>query len=468
MLEHEARAAVTAFMDDNEDLYHDLLENLRAAAETVKKKEGQEFVFSVYSRASKQGGSEFKSRMKLASKLMEKTGENPDFSMADIVDIVGLTVVVYYNDQIQRFIDLLLPEASRQLLQAENFGEGDNATITKVHRDHGYHATHLKFASKNPKLAGLRVELQVKTMLHDAWGAKMHELTYKPRGKLDPDLRVLMESMGDGLQAIERQSELLRDTIAKQWIPVQRLRTIARTKSIEGLLGHRQGSKEATGAIAAVMERIKAQASSLASCSPTNEILVEVTESIGALKDVDVDALVRLRLAVYVASLRSDTELTRLVDQAVATWLATEPEPLAAALETAFAYRQTNRLEQAIERLRSGLDAAPGAPSSTALYLELAECLIEVCFYADDTEQTKREVGLILSYIEPRIGMDGMPDQARFDFVSAASDIVLGTPSELDDGLAQAQIAKDALPDNFRSYCDVFIGYGWQRRLSIS
>lgn len=468
MLEREARATVTAFMDDNEANYRQLLHALRTAVEAAKLKLGAEVVFNIYSRSDKQSdGQEFKSRAKIASKLVEKSATNPGFTVADIADIAGLTVVVYYNDQIAKFIEALQEEMPHQLLQVELFEVDGHQSLTKVHRDRGYHATHLKLISGNPGLTGLKVELQIKTMLHDAWGAKMHELTYKPRGKLDSNLRVLMESMGDGLQGIEKQSELLRDTIAKQWIPVQRLRTEARAKLIEALLKGRKRDESDQAAIDAVLERVRAEASHLSNCAPADSRLLSITQEISALSAVGIDALTRLRLAVYVSSLRHDTPFARLVDQLILEWGRSQPDPTDLALGTAFAYRQTNRLELAIDHLRKALEPDPGADSSVPIFLELADYLLESCLYATDTKATKQEVEQILHYIEAQVGGDGMPSLARFNFMRAASDIVLGEPKELDDALSLAQQSKDEMPDEMKGYCDVYIGYGWQRKLTV-
>lgn len=81
----------------------------------------------------------------------------------------------------------------------------------------GYHAHHMVFLSDEAKHADLHCEVQVKTMLHDAWAAKTHDLNYKPQGQTDKRLSRMMQVFGDALEFIEVQSELLRHLIHERW-----------------------------------------------------------------------------------------------------------------------------------------------------------------------------------------------------------------------------------------------------------
>lgn len=63
--------------------------------------------------------------------------------------------------------------------------------------------------------AGPVCELQIKTLLHDAWGAKTHDLTYKPAGRIGAELLESFELLGTQLANLEIQSDTLRASIVK-------------------------------------------------------------------------------------------------------------------------------------------------------------------------------------------------------------------------------------------------------------
>jgi hypothetical protein len=54
-------------------------------------------------------------------------------------------------------------------------------------------------------------------MLHDVWGAKTHDLTYKPEAEFDSKLDKHMNILGDVLRLLDDQSEILKELIHDQW-----------------------------------------------------------------------------------------------------------------------------------------------------------------------------------------------------------------------------------------------------------
>src|SRR5688572_21789485 len=95
-------ATVRRFLQDNESRYRDLLECVRSACERAKADFGPEVVLRVYTRADKQGGL----ALKEAGKILEAVGENPTSdALRRVTDIIGVTVVVQYPDQIDPVLD---------------------------------------------------------------------------------------------------------------------------------------------------------------------------------------------------------------------------------------------------------------------------------------------------------------------------------------------------------------------------
>lgn len=174
--------------------------------DSIKQELGPNVVSRVYSRLDKQGGAQLKSSLKIAKKVMERRAEGLDFNPCDVTDIVGATIVVQYPDQINQVIGKL-----RERVNAD-----DITMKVEVIERPGYYATHVDLYSVLDFRAAY-CELQIKTMLHDSWSAKMHDLNYKPQGSLDNRLDRLMSSLGSTLQAIEVQSETLRNLIQERW-----------------------------------------------------------------------------------------------------------------------------------------------------------------------------------------------------------------------------------------------------------
>ena len=210
MTEHVLYEQAQNFIEANSKQYNILLKDVKKACEKVETIEKQN-VKSVYSRGSKQqSSSELKETWKLPKKLLKLRMESGARKVwKDLPDVIGVTVVVYYPDQIKPILQQIIDELDGQNIKPD--GE------IRIKTEFGYHAAHAVVVSKQIHHSGLRCEIQCKTMLHDAWATKMHDLTYKPMGYLEPRLQLLMEAFGDTLERVERQSQAIRDMIMEKW-----------------------------------------------------------------------------------------------------------------------------------------------------------------------------------------------------------------------------------------------------------
>jgi ppGpp synthetase/RelA/SpoT-type nucleotidyltranferase len=191
------KTAYLAFLKQMETLCHD-----------VKRELGADVVRTVYSRKDKQeNGEALKAYAKIAKALTAKRIDDPAAPIFEVDDIIGLTVVVLYPDQIELVRARLLehPGIYVDIMKDE--------PVVK----NGYHAHHIVVRSGDAVHADRRCEVQIKTMMHDAWAAKMHDLNYKPHGYTDRRLATMMGVFGDALQSIEKQSVLLRTLIHERW-----------------------------------------------------------------------------------------------------------------------------------------------------------------------------------------------------------------------------------------------------------
>ena len=116
-------------------------------------------------------------------------------------------------------------------------------------RSRGYYAHHYQLEvgdnSSLPRLKNARCELQIKTVLHDAWGAKTHDLTYKRAGALDARMNRQVEVLGDVLAGLDQQSELLRHIIEGRWALDERKARVAKSALLKKTLSDEDPSRQA-------------------------------------------------------------------------------------------------------------------------------------------------------------------------------------------------------------------------------
>lgn len=201
---------------------------VRTACEQVEAELGVGVVRSIYGRADKQhklnlSHKDLKSPEKIALALRRKNST----ALADIDDISGLTVVVHYSDQIDEVLRRVIERLKKHRIQPKH--------PPKIRKSGGYYATHVVFESDHTDHRKFCCELQAKTMLHDAWAAKTHDLTYKPQGRNDVRFNRMMDVFADALQAIEVQSETLRDVIEERWASERGWRNLLRRSLFEFL-----------------------------------------------------------------------------------------------------------------------------------------------------------------------------------------------------------------------------------------
>lgn len=148
--------------------YRQLPKRIDQLCQGVRHELGDEIVRGIYSRENKQGGNPFKTPTKIAKALTEKRLKDPDAPVTAIEDIIGLTIVVYYPDQ----IDAVLQRIEQKVrIDSTPWMERHKAVIRN-----GYHGHHITLISNGSADADMKCEVRSKTMMHDAWSAKMHDL----------------------------------------------------------------------------------------------------------------------------------------------------------------------------------------------------------------------------------------------------------------------------------------------------
>ena len=161
---------VRMFLAEKGPKYQVLVEQVRSVCETIAS-EQPETVRHIYGRDEKQEGARLaNASLKAPNKIAKKwlTNFKPEDAFSEVPDIAGLTAVIYDPHQITGFITVVANKLSSRRI---------NASTPKVKKSDGYYATHVVFTSRNIEHVGLKCELQVKTMLHEAWSSKTHDLS---------------------------------------------------------------------------------------------------------------------------------------------------------------------------------------------------------------------------------------------------------------------------------------------------
>ncbi|OAI84248.1 hypothetical protein AYO27_13475 [Rhizobium sp. GHKF11] len=178
-------------------------------------------VYKIYGRADKQGGDPLKNPRKVRLKFNDyfigkdkKAG-----SVWSVPDIIGFTIVVTYPSDISKVCTIIDQIIDSGRLKATDIGvvNSDTPIVSKYGRaivSGGYFACHYNVSMKRPGGAPI-CEIQIKTVLHDAWGAKSHDLTYKPSGRTSSDLIENFNLLGDVLANIDLQSDVIRRGIER-------------------------------------------------------------------------------------------------------------------------------------------------------------------------------------------------------------------------------------------------------------
>jgi ppGpp synthetase/RelA/SpoT-type nucleotidyltranferase len=461
---------VQAFKSTYEPQYRKLLAEVRAVFREIDEDaRARNKIKELYSRAKKQNGDEFKSVVKIAHKLEIWRARDPNTQIKDIHDIVGLTVVVFYADYIKQLIEIAIPMLGDKGLEPAA-GARENPSD---HRDFGYHATHLIIISKHPSHQDLQIEVQFKTMLHDAWGAKTHDLTYKPKGQLNPKIKRLMESLGDSLQAIEVQSENLRDMIAEQSSVDADRRRLVITQMAEGM--QRRLTSGSASDANRIFEKIKSNIDHLSKCRLDDSQMAQVRAEIDANKEtVSETGPAKYLLNVWLACIRLNDDLNHIAKlniSNVQTNIQKNHKRLSY-LWAAMLNYFIEDFERAIELTREGLRVDDTDEATREkLINNLCYFLVESCTEnPTDLAARKQEASGLLEKLRPdAVSKDLLP---AANFTRGFFEIMFGEREEqILKGIEQCEKAygpEDRKPDAFVSLLiDDCRRIGWRRILNL-
>lgn len=294
-------------------------------------------------------------------------------------DIVGFRIIVLFPSD----IDSVCAEVDQLVDSDRVYSFYFDATANAKSRvktrwgcpreERGYYACHYYLRLQNDMRQPI-VEVQIKTVLHDAWGYKTHDLTYKPHGRVDALVATHFNELGDSLARIDYQSDLLRQTINRS------LRVRERKRQNVQLFALEQAAwwscRDSSDALA-LFEKVKT-----VDKSNVNAVL-ELSRNITRLFDSGKRAACALAIFLALKTNRSvekfsardllsswDLEERDIYDQVLAK--ATSHIAMYAFSDAASA---VDRAEEALSHLRANLHALSGKPNLQRLENSLLSSL---------------------------------------------------------------------------------------------
>jgi hypothetical protein len=222
-------------------------------------------------------------------------------------------------------------------------------------KDYGYHAQHLVLSSQTPNLIGLKCEIQIKTLLHDAWHAKTHDLTYDPQGELGDEHKRIMESFGESIQALEIQSEMIRTLITQDWNEEEDLRHSARVHMTDWLENLSFSTDEITKRYVELLQCLLTQKEKFKNCSIANTELRKLISEIEQLRGLNGGLEAAWPLMLSAASIRRDNHLNYIAKDYLKDWLKTEEDPARKCFYLSFGYHSIGERHEAIREIEDFL-----------------------------------------------------------------------------------------------------------------
>jgi ppGpp synthetase/RelA/SpoT-type nucleotidyltranferase len=138
-------------------------------------------------------------------------------SLDDVTDLVGLRVITYFEDEVQRIGSLIEREFTvdpdlsidkREALNPDQFGYVSQHYICR------FNEARLKLA-EHRHCSGFIAEIQVRTILQHAWAEIEHDLGYKAPGQVARPIRRRFSRLAGLLELADAEFSRLRDDISQ-------------------------------------------------------------------------------------------------------------------------------------------------------------------------------------------------------------------------------------------------------------
>ena len=156
------------------------------------------------------------SRLKTFESILEKAVRygiddpinNIDVIRREILDIAGVRVVCNYEEDLHTMLNLLLRQEDIEMIRIKDYCNNP--------KESGYRSLHVVVAVPvylvNRKKI-VPVEVQFRSIAMDAWASLEHELRYKNKGKLSPEIENTLKESAEVLHEIDERLSRVRHSV---------------------------------------------------------------------------------------------------------------------------------------------------------------------------------------------------------------------------------------------------------------
>lgn len=218
MIDAEVAAYIRERGDEYMKFHTDVLQDLYRFKDRSSLSQS---IYRIYSRADKQiGGRILKSEEGIAATIRRWRADGKSGKISELHDIIGVTIVTYFESEVPKVVEALKKKGAKEFFRNFKFKEAWDRPSKKerLEKDFagGYHAKHVKVSRTNDSsVTPLLCEIQVKSLLNDGWAAKIHDLVYKSKAKIDPEVRRQVDVIGGMVNGLEQMSDGLRTLVTR-------------------------------------------------------------------------------------------------------------------------------------------------------------------------------------------------------------------------------------------------------------
>lgn len=200
--------------DDNVRLYQSFLEEIEHQIKSILQASG--FVVNAVT-------ARLKSRESLSEKLKRKPEKYSKLS--DITDIVGIRIITYFSEDVDRISDIVENEFDidrvnsidkRESMEPDRFGYCSVHYVVKMSKQ--------RLALREcARFQDLKCEIQIRSVLQHAWAEIEHDLGYKSEITIPKDLRRDFSRIAGLLEIADKEFNYIRSSLTtyKQTVQAQ-------------------------------------------------------------------------------------------------------------------------------------------------------------------------------------------------------------------------------------------------------
>ena len=161
---------------------------------------------------------------KIRRQRQKQDTRKPPYDFQMIEDLIGIKILCPYESSAKEVIRWMWTQAEKFHVLPRSL---EKALVRRTAGYRGWHLVATPVAGREPRWVGVRCEIQVKTMLQEAWDAQTHDITYKREETIEPALFRAMRKQSEKLHKLDKGAESIRRHIQKVEEIEQRMKDAA-------------------------------------------------------------------------------------------------------------------------------------------------------------------------------------------------------------------------------------------------